>query len=103
MAARTRPRLVRDSGRHRLSTVEADLRDYVSSAFDGSGIEIELTYGRLVAAWQPGNKVYVRVTGPGGGFCWSDTWSRRRLIALLEAATPDDPHVRRCKAAGVLP
>lgn len=95
---------VRDSGRQRLARVESDLPGFVRSIFnDGAGIVVELTYGRLRAIRNKPGEAVVMVHGSGGGYCWEDTWSRKRLLSFLDGATPENPEVRRAPAAEVWP
>lgn len=96
-------RQIRDSGRNRLSTIDASLSDLASAVFDGAGIEVELTYGTLRAVRLKPGVAAVMVYGRGGGYCWERQWPRKRLLSLLKAATPEDPLVRRAAPQEVWP
>lgn len=96
-------RSVRDSGRNRLSTIEADVSDLVNAVFDGAGIEVELTYGKLSAVRLRPDTAAVMLHGSGGGFVWERQWSKKRLRSFLEATTPEDAYVRRSSPAEVWP
>lgn len=94
-------REIRDSGRNRLSTINAELSDLTGAVFDGAGIEVELTYGKCRAVRLKPGVAAVMVQGEGGGYCWDRQWSKKRLAAFLDATTPDDPLVRRAAPAEV--
>lgn len=95
---------IRDNGRQRLGDVQGELSDFVASVFtDGAGITVELTYGRLRAVRHRGGEAVVMVHGAGGGYCWEDTWSKKRLRSFLDETAPPNPEVRRAPPQEVWP
>lgn len=93
----------RDTGLHRLSTVEGDLAGLVQATVNGFGIQVELTYGWLYAKRRADEKLDVVVVGLGGGLCWRQAMTRVGLRNRILDATPDDPRVRRGPITEVWP
>lgn len=66
----------------RLSSVPGDL-DGLLDQVGHDPLKIKLSYGTLKISKQ--NSMYsVELYGSGGGFCWSQTWSKKELKGWIE-------------------
>lgn len=93
----------RDSGTHRLSTVEATLSDLARDATRGWAIRCDLTYGTLYARTLPQGRAEILVFGAAHGFIEREAVSKGQLKRRLEDAAPPDPKIRRGPEDAVWP
>lgn len=98
-------RRLKDSGLHRIESVEAGVPDYVRAVTNGAAIKIGLTYGAwLHARNRPGKKkLDVACFGSGGGLIWRRKWTPIRLRNYLRDTTDGSCEARRGPASEVWP
>lgn len=93
----------RDSGTHRLSTVQASLGDLARDATRGWAIRCDLTYGTLYARTLAQGRAEILVFGSANGFIEREAVSRGQLRRRLENSTPHDPEIRHGPEEAVWP
>jgi len=77
----------------KLKTVEGDLPNLIRQV----GHEpTRIALGReTIAVSKSGNGYQVKVFGPGGGFCYQETWGLKRVLEFIERKQTEPLRFRR--------